>query len=71
MSHAMAEKLWKGAPQSPFVPKSYQKQVLKTQEEEKKLRASILHSETNIEHSYELHVNRKKKNSEITLLLNV
>jgi len=32
----MAEKLWKGVPQSPFVPKPYQKQVLKTQEEEKK-----------------------------------
>jgi len=30
----MAEKLWKGVPQSPFVPKPYQKQVLKTQEEE-------------------------------------
>jgi len=53
MSHATAEKLWKGAPQSPFVPKSYQKQVLKTQEEEEEasLSASILHSETNIQHS--------------------
>ena len=42
MSHATAEKLWKGAPQSPFVPKSYQKQVLKTREEGTPL--SLTHS---------------------------
>lgn len=41
MSHATAEKLWKGAPQSPFVPKSYQKQVLKTREEEVALSAQV------------------------------
>jgi len=46
----MAEKLWKGVPQSPFVPKPYQKQVLKTQEEKKKTQDNILHSETNIQH---------------------